>query len=63
MKVGQGIPEVCGQLEVWGGVLERTWPGDPDFRVRSIKLRVKITARLGSDDQENYLPNWRMEIY
>ena len=25
----------------WGGVLERTWPGDPDFRVRSIKLRVK----------------------
>lgn len=54
---------MCGQLEVWGGVLERTWPGDPDFRVRSIKLRVKITARLGSDDQENYLPNWRMEIY
>lgn len=30
-----------GQLEVWVGVLERTWPGDPDFRVCSIKLRVK----------------------
>ena len=30
-----------GQLEVWGRVLERTWPGDPDFGVRSIKLRVK----------------------